>query len=102
MHGFSRRWAVLLTWAVVLLSPVAALAQYGATDGEWRSYGGDLGSTKYSPLDQIDAANFSRLRLAWRWESADASLDLEALRQQLPRVRIRMFQATPLMAGGVL
>ena len=60
MHGFTRRWAVLLTWAVVLLSPVAALAQYGATDGEWRSYGGDLGSTKYSPLDQIDKRRTSQ------------------------------------------
>ena len=55
-------------------------AQTGAANGEWRSYGGDLGSTKYSPLDQIDAANFSDLRIAWRWQSADGSLDLETLR----------------------
>ena len=89
-------------WYAVLLSPALSLAQYGATNGEWRSYGGDLGSTKYSPLDQIDATNFSDLRLAWRWQSADGSLDLEAIRQQVPRVQFRMFQATPLMVGGVL
>ncbi len=29
----------------------SALAQQGATGPEWRSYGGDTGSTKYSPLD---------------------------------------------------
>ena len=102
MQGISRRLAVLLTCGVVALWPMAAPAQYGATDGEWRSYGGDLGSTKYSPLDQIDPANFNDLRLAWRWQSADGSLDLDALREQLPRLQIRMFQATPLMAGGVL
>ena len=39
---------------------------------------------------------------AWRWRSADGSLDLDALRERLPRLQTRMFQATPLMAGGVL
>jgi quinoprotein glucose dehydrogenase len=33
-------------------------AQSGAKNGEWRSYGGDLGNTHYSPLDQINADNF--------------------------------------------
>ena len=79
-----------------------AHAQHGATDGEWRSYGGDLGSTKYSPLDQIDATNFEDLHIAWRWQSADGSLDLATLRIDRPRLGIRMFQATPLMAHGVL
>ena len=27
-------------------------AQHGAPAGEWPSYGGDVGSTKYSPLDR--------------------------------------------------
>ncbi len=92
---------VLLTAAIAGL-PLAARAQYGATDGEWRHYGGDNGGTKYSPLDQIDAANFDELRIAWRWASADGALDLEALREQRQRVSIRGFQATPLMIDGVL
>ena len=86
----------------VMLTTAPGLAQQGARNGEWRSYGGDLGSTKYSPLDQIDATNFGDLRLAWRWQSADGSLDLEAIRQQVPRIQMRMFQATPLMVEGVL
>ena len=86
----------------VLVSSAPVKTQTGATNGEWRSYGGDLGSTKYSPLDQIDATNFNDLRVAWRWQSADGSLDLEAIRQHAPRLRVRMFQATPLMVGGVL
>jgi quinoprotein glucose dehydrogenase len=91
-----------LALSLVALWVGPAHAQYGATNGEWRSYGGDLGSTKYSPLDQIDASNFDSLRIAWRWQSADGSLDLEALREQLPNLSIRGFQATPLMVGGVL
>ena len=43
----------------VFVSSATVDTQTGATNGEWRSYGGDLGSTKYSPLDQIDTANFS-------------------------------------------
>jgi glucose dehydrogenase len=34
--------------------------------GEWRSYGGDLKSSKYSPLTQITADNFGTLKVAWR------------------------------------
>ena len=29
---------------------------------EWRYYGGDAGSTKYSPLDQINAGNVKNLQ----------------------------------------
>ena len=85
-----------LTWSA------PADAQHGATGGEWPTYGGDLGSTKYSPLDQIDASNFDGLEIAWRWQSADGALDLDALRERQPTVSPRNFKATPLMVGGVL
>ena len=45
---------------------------YGTENGEWRSYSGNIASQKYSPLDQIDAGNFSDLEIAWRWRSVDA------------------------------
>ena len=45
------------------------LAQTGATGGEWRAYGGDTGHTRYAPLDQINAANFGTLTLAWRFKT---------------------------------
>ena len=80
----------------------APAAQTGTEGGEWRTYGADLASTKYSPLEQVDAANFGKLRLAWRWDLPELSLDLDAIRQQVPEVQFRMFQATPLMVGGVL
>ena len=49
-----------------------SLAQTGAKDGEWRSYGGDLGNTRYSPLKQIDASNFDKLQVAWRFSGANS------------------------------
>ena len=89
-------------WCSVTMLPAAAFGQYGATDGEWRTYAGDQGSTKYSPLDQIDATNFNELQMAWRWQSADGTLDLDALRDQRTGVSIRALQATPLMVDGTL
>ena len=39
------------------------------TNGEWRAWGGDLGVTRYAPLDQINAANFNKLEVAWRFKT---------------------------------
>jgi quinoprotein glucose dehydrogenase len=59
--------------------------------GEWRTYGADLASTRYSPLDQVNAANFESLEVAWRFKTDNLG----------PRPEFN-FQSTPLMAGGVL
>jgi quinoprotein glucose dehydrogenase len=45
-----------------------------ATTADWTSYGHDLSSTKYSPLDQIDRTNVASLKIAWRWSSIDGFL----------------------------
>ena len=66
--------------AVLVFAASVAFAQQGAANGEWRSFAGDLGSTKYSALDQIDADNVDTLRVAWRRPLVDAaylSLDPE-------------------------
>ena len=73
------RWAHTVSWilvtTVLVMSPAAA--QQGApANGEWPTYGGDLGSTKYSPLNQINATNFGDLEVAWRWQSADAYMSM--------------------------
>jgi len=67
------------------------VAQQGAQNGEWRYYAGDAASTKYSPLDQINADNVKNLQIAWRWKSDNFG----------PRPDPYL-QATPLMVGGVL
>ena len=78
-----------LTSILVLALPL--LAQKGATNGEWRSYGADLGNTKYSPLDQINASNFNNLKLAWRLHTDNLG----------PKPEYNM-EATPIMAKGVV
>jgi quinoprotein glucose dehydrogenase len=40
---------------------------------EWRHYGGDAGASRYSPLDQINASNVKRLKVAWVHHTEDSS-----------------------------
>src|SRR5947209_17202118 len=75
----------------VLLCATSLIAQTGAKNGEWRTYGGDLGNTHYSPLDQINAGNFNKLEVAWRFKTDSLG----------PRAEFNL-QTTPLMVGGVL
>ncbi len=83
--------SIALAAAAALGAGLPAAAQQGAQDGEWRYYGGDLGSTKYSPLDQINRDNVADLEIAWRWKTDNFG----------PRLDFN-FQATPLMIDGVL
>ncbi|HEX6213447.1 MAG TPA: hypothetical protein VFZ38_01435, partial [Vicinamibacterales bacterium] len=55
------------TVVFIFLATSLAGAQYGATNGEWRTWGGDLGATRYAPLDQINGGNFKTLQIAWRF-----------------------------------
>ncbi|MPZ21900.1 MAG: hypothetical protein GEV06_29125, partial [Luteitalea sp.] len=41
----------------------------GTAIGEWPTYGADLRSTRYSPLDRINAGNFNELEVAWRFKT---------------------------------
>jgi quinoprotein glucose dehydrogenase len=79
----------LLLWALSTMTP--ATAQSGGKVGEWRSYGADLANTRYSPLDQINAANFKNLELAWRFKTDNLG----------PRPEFNL-QSTPLVANGIL
>ena len=89
--------------SLVCFYHVTAIAQLGATDGEWHSYGGDAGNTKYSPLSQINADNVQRLQLAWTWTSVDEDIRAknEIIRQR-GSFRSYAYEVTPLMVNGVL
>jgi quinoprotein glucose dehydrogenase len=115
---------------VALLSTVTAsggqvVRAPSTATGEWPTYGGDLASTKYSPLTQINKDNFASLTMAWRIKTPDAMLSMtlpngaewsaesklifdELNRLDPKRWRdgqapfITNFKATPLMIGGVL
>jgi quinoprotein glucose dehydrogenase len=78
--------------ALALIVTTAALpGQTGARNGEWPTYGGDLGHTRYAPLDQIDASNFAKLEVAWRFKTDNLG----------PRPEFNL-ESTPLMVRGVL
>src|ERR1700732_3757851 len=77
--------------ACMLWNASPGWAQSGAKNGEWRTYGGDLGSTRYSPLDQINAGNFNMLEVAWHFKTDSLG----------PRPEYQ-FEGTPLMAHGVV
>ena len=86
------RCIVLVVPLCLLLSATAPIhGQSGAKNGEWRSYAGDVASTRYSPLDQINASNFSKLEVAWRFKTDNLG----------PRPEFQ-FESTPLMANGVV
>ena len=92
---FSRR-AVLLTGSAALLAsraPAAPMATqpYDTAGGQWRTYGGNLGSWRYSALDQINGDNFNKLRPVWTFRTDNFG----------PNPDYNL-QATPLMVGGTL
>ena len=74
-----------------ILAAMPLASQTGAKNGEWPSYGADLGNTKYSPLNQINASNFNTLKLAWRFHTENLG----------PKPEYNM-EDTPLMVGGVV
>jgi len=61
----------------------------GNAVGEWRVWGADLWSTRYSPLDQINASNFDSLQVAWQWPAGAFGID-------------EYYRTTPLYANGRL
>jgi quinoprotein glucose dehydrogenase len=75
----------------MMIAGLRLQAQYGAKGGEWRFYGGDAGTTKYSPLDQINATNVKDLKTVWEWKA-----------QNFGRRPDFNWEVTPLMADGVL
>jgi quinoprotein glucose dehydrogenase len=76
---------------VFLFMGVRITAQQGARSGEWRVYGGDEGSTRYSPLEQINRDNIKNMKVAWVWKSDSL----------MPNPQ-NGSETTPIMVNGVL
>src|SRR6202049_2234913 len=83
--------AACFFWVGLFCATIPVSAQSGAKGGEWRTYGGDLGNTRYSALDQINASNFSKLEVAWRFKADNLG----------PRPEYQL-EGTPLMVGGLV
>jgi quinoprotein glucose dehydrogenase len=93
MSQYVTRSPRILASVLILLmcTTVRLPGQTGAKNGEWPTYGGDLGHTRYAPLDQINASNFGKLEVAWRFKTDNLG----------PRPEFNL-ESTPLMVKGVL
>lgn len=93
--GRSGAWAaavrILVIVTMIGTAAIAVPAQQGPATGEWRTYGGDLASTRYAPLSQIDRTNFDKLEIAWTFKTDSLGPSPDYL-----------YQTTPLMVGGLL
>ena len=93
-----RLWRLVIPAVVVLVS-VGVRGQDRAANagppttakGDWPHYTADMRGTKYSPIDQINTTNFSRLEVAWRFKT-----DVFG-----PRPEFKL-EGTPLAVNGVL
>jgi quinoprotein glucose dehydrogenase len=83
-------WMGLL--GVIALSPIVGHGQNGATNGEWRAYSAEQGSTRYSPLDQINKDTVKNLQVAWTWKFDNFGTPAETVTTE----------TTPIMVNGVL
>ena len=79
--------AALLAGATVMNAVQGPTLVRGNAHGEWRYWGADAWSTRYSALDQINASNFDSLQVAWTWNASPLGSD-------------EYYRTTPLYANG--
>ena len=84
MKGFL---CALCVSVVTMLS----MAQTRDKNGEWPTYTADLAGSRYRPLSQIDASNFNKLEIAWRFKTDSLG--------NRPEYKL---EGTPLMVNGVV
>jgi quinoprotein glucose dehydrogenase len=73
---------------------VSALLLSSAEKDEWSTYGHDGTGQRFSPLNQIDRTNVSKLKVAWTFRTGDIYVPEHG--------RPPAFEATPLFVDGTL
>ena len=76
---------------MAMLLAGSAAAQTGGQNVDWPVYLGDISGSKFKPLDQINASNFSNLEVAWRFKTDNIG--------NRPEFKL---EGTPLEVGGVV
>jgi quinoprotein glucose dehydrogenase len=94
----ARRIAVVMMALALAASAALVNARADKNDNgktppgaEWAYWGGDAGSTRYSALDQINAANVGKLEVIWRWRAANFGPEPD-----------NILRATPIYVNGKL
>src|SRR5437867_9511672 len=83
--------SLVVVWVWMTVGVSSQAGQPSTANGEWPHYSADLKGTRYSPLDQINASNFNKLEVAWRFKTDNLG--------PFPEYKL---EATPLMVKGVL
>ena len=93
-----RLWLVcLLVWLLWISTGTSGQDRAGFSrqpspaNGDWPYYTADLRGTRYSPLDQINASNYGKLEVAWRFKTDNLG----------PRPEYKL-EGTPLAINGIL
>jgi quinoprotein glucose dehydrogenase len=86
-----RRTDCAVLAAALTLAAAAAPGQLRVRDAEWSTYAADLAGSRYRALDQINAGNFSKLEVAWRFKTDSLG--------NRPEYKL---EGTPLMVKGVV
>lgn len=93
MSALSRRSLLSLPLFAYLWSkaPFAKAQPATPRNTDWTSYAGDTRCLRYAPLDQISAANFNALEVAWRFKPDSFGVHPEF-----------NLEGTPLVVNGIL
>ena len=89
--GCRRSLNLCATLAGLAWLAAPAWSQWRPKQTEWPTYTADLAGSKYRPLDQIDASNFNKLEIAWRFKTDNLGTR--------PEYKL---EGTPLMVNGVI
>src|ERR1051325_11967463 len=83
--------------ALAIIAPISQRAAQqaslvrGDAPREWRYWGADAWSTRYSAADQINATNFDSLQVAWRWDASPYGDEIN-----------EYYRTSPLFAPGTI
>src|SRR5580765_5888580 len=93
LKRFAPAAAVLAAGAIWMTARPAgqATAMPSTKNGDWTHYTADVRGTKYAPLDQINATNFNKMEVAWRFKTDNLGTR--------PEFKL---EGTPLAIKGVL
>src|SRR5690242_13765429 len=80
-----------LAWIITIAASGEPAGLPSTRNGDWPHYTADLKGTKYSPLDQINASNFGKLEVAWRFKTDNLGTR--------PEFKL---EGTPLVVHGIL
>src|ERR1043165_3483425 len=86
--------AIAVVWlALNLIGQTGTSAPYfpSVEKGDWPTYTGQINGSRYSPQNQINADNFNKLEVAWRFKTDNLGTK--------PEFKL---EGTPLVVRGIL